>query len=98
MPDIDNTIYKPYRDEGVLVYGLYGNETPDAIGDFVEQTSLSFPVVQDEGTRGALAYPAGVGYPYPRDAVIGKDLTIRSIRNSFNTEKMETLVQELLAE
>ena len=67
--------------------------------DFVEQTGISFPVVADENaTLWDFDYPQGVSYPYPRDIVVGKDLTIRSIRNSFNVEEMDGLVQQLLAE
>ncbi len=98
MPDIDHSIYRPYQDQGVLAYGIHGNESAGALQDFVQQTGLSYPVIRDEGTKNQLDFPGGVGYPYPRDAVVGKDLTIRSIRNSFNAQEMEELVQELLAE
>lgn len=56
------------------------------------------PVIESRGTLGLFAYPQGVGYPYPRDVVIGKDGTVRSIKNSFHVEEMRALVAELLAE
>lgn len=60
---------------------------------------MTFPIVVDSGfTLNMVAYPAGVGYPYPRDVVIDKNLTIRAIRNSFNPSEVEALVQQLLDE
>ena len=82
----------------MLVFAIYGNESPQQLADFVEQTGITFPVVQDQNTRGLFAFPPGVGYPYPRDIVIGKDLTVRSIKNSFNIDDLDQLVQQLLAE
>ncbi len=80
------------------MYALHRGESVDLPTDFLEQTGLAFPVVRDEATLGLFAFPRGVGFPYPRDVVIGKDLTVRSIKNSFNPEEMEALAQELLAE
>ena len=82
----------------MLVYAIYSNETAQQLADFVEQTGITFPVIQDQSTLGLFAYPRGVGYPYPRDVVIGKDLTVRSIKNSFNIDDLDSLVQQLLAE
>ena len=99
MPDIDANVWAPYRDDGVLVYGLHSGESPQQIADFIEQTGVTYPVVLDEqGTRLEFSFPSGVGYPYPRDVVIGKDLTVHSIRNSFNVEEVRELIERLLAE
>ncbi len=100
MPDIDTAIHQPYADQGVIVRGVYSpSEDPTLIEDFRTQTGVTFPLVRDErNSLSQLAFPPGVGFPYPRDVVIGKDGTIRAIRNSFNVEEMDALVQELLAE
>ncbi len=82
----------------MLVIGLHRGEPAGDLADFVEQTGITFPVVTDRGTRGRIDFPPGVGYPYPRDVVIGKDLTVRAIRNSFNVQEMQALVERLLAE
>lgn len=99
MPDLDQSIQQPYGDQGVSVFGIYSNEDPGLIQDFQAQTGVSFPLVSDpQYSLSNFAFPPGVGFPYPRDVIIGKDLTVRAIRNSFNVEEMQTLVQELLAE
>ncbi len=98
MPDIDAAIWKKYEDQGVLVYGIHPNESPQQLEAFLEQTGISFPVLADVNSKNQFAFPPGVGYPYPRDVVIGKDLTVRSIKNSFNVPEMEGLIQQLLLE
>ena len=98
MPDLDATIHQPYGPQGVAVYAIHQGEPPGELSDFVAQTGLTIPLVADEGTRWLFSYPAGVGFPYPRDVIVGKDGVIRDIRNSFNVTEVEALVQELLAE
>ena len=82
----------------MLVYGIHPNEHPEQLAAFLEQTGLTFPVIGDKSTINQFAFPPGVGYPYPRDVVIGKDLTVRSIKNSFNVVEMDGLIQQLLLE
>lgn len=81
-----------------MVYGLYEGESADLLLNFREQTGVTFPFIEGQYTLNRFAFPAGVGYPYPRDIVVGRDLTIHSIRNSFNVVEMEALVEQLLAE
>ncbi len=80
------------------MYGLHGGESADQLLAFRTQTGVTFPLVRDQSTLWRFAFPQGVGYPYPRDIVIGKDGTVRSIRNSFNAAEMTELVEDLLAE
>ena len=82
----------------MLVYALHPGDDPAQLANFVVQTGITFPVVHSQGTLGQFAFPSGVGYPYPRDIVIGKDMTVRAIRNSFNPGELDTLVQQLIAE
>lgn len=98
MPDIDTNIFQRYSPDDVIVVGLHPGDPPDLILDFLEQTGIGFPIVQDQGTRGLLSFPSGVGYPYPRDVIIGKDGTVRSIKNSFDVVEATTLIDALLAE
>ncbi len=78
---------------------MYSGEQAEALAAFVEQTGITFPVIQDESrTLRLFDFPPGVGYPYPRDVVIGKDLTVHLIRNSFNVDEVDALVQRLLRE
>lgn len=98
MPDLETSIWQRYRDQGVLVVAIHRGEDPIQLANFIEQAGITFPVLQDEGSFRELSFPPGVGYPYPRDVVIGADLTIRSIRNSFNITELDEQVRALIAE
>lgn len=99
MPDLEGTIWQRYRERGdLLVYGIHPGDPPGLVAAFVEQTGITFPVVEDNGTLRLFAFPPGIPYPYPRDVVVGKDGTIRSIRSSFDVQEMDALVRRLLEE
>ena len=99
LPEIETSVWQRYGDDDVLVFGVHPGDPPAAIADFIEQTGVTFPILADPGYSGSLfAWPEGVGYPYPRDIVVGKDLTVHSIKNSFNVEEMDALIQTLLAQ
>lgn len=98
MPDLEANIWRPYEDQGVLVYALHPGDDAAQLGDFIAQTGITLPVVNGQGTLSKFAFPPGVGYPYPRDVVVGKDLRVRSIKNSFNVDDTRQLVEQLLAE
>jgi hypothetical protein len=93
-------MWKQYQAEGldVLVVGLHQGENPELLNNFIEQTGVTYPIIRDNSTLGRFEFPPGVGYPYPRDIVIGKDLTVHSIKSSFNFEEMDNLVRSLLSQ
>jgi peroxiredoxin len=99
FPDLEQ-LARDHDDDDLFVVGLYRpSESPDLLDAFREQTGVTFPLVADApNTSGQLAFPAGVGFPYPRDVVIGPDLRIRAIRASFNADELDALVRTLLAE
>ena len=40
----------------------------------------------------------GVGSPFPRDVIIGREMVVRSIKNSFDIDETVALGEELLKE
>lgn len=80
------------------MYALHPGEDPGQLADFVAQTGITFPVLTSNSTLWRFAFPSGVGYPYPKDVVVGPDLTVRSIKGSFDVAEMDSLIQALLAE
>ena len=101
MSDIESALWQKYKDQDVLIYGLHStSESPQLIADFVEQAGLTYPVLGDQAfTKGAFAFPRqGTGFPFPRDVVLGKDLTVRSLKSSFDVREMDDLIEQLLAE
>lgn len=80
----------------MLVYGIHPGDPAEMVADFIEQTGVTYPILSNNSTKGLFNFPGGVGYPYPRDIVIDKDLKVRSIKNSFNVEEMDALIQSLI--
>lgn len=78
------------------MFGLNNGDAADELAAFMAQTGVTFPILDSRGTAGLFNYPPGVGYPYPRDIVIGPDLQVLSIRNSFNESEIRTLIRNLL--
>ena len=66
--------------------------------DFQEQTGISFPLREGNRTLAQFEFPVGVSYPYPRDVIVDQNLTIRAVRNSFDVEEIQGLLNEILAE
>lgn len=54
--------------------------------------------MRDQDSLAKFAFPPGTDYPYPRDVVIGPDLTIAAIRSRFDAAELVPLVQRLLDE
>jgi peroxiredoxin len=98
LPDIEASLWQRFRDQGVLVYGLHPGDDSSLVADFIEQTGVTFPVLDGGDTVNRFTFPPGVAFPYPRDVVIDKRGRVRLIRNSFDPNEMTTLIEQLLAE
>ncbi len=73
-------------------------ETPEALDDFRAQTGVTFPFAFDENwTLYSIGFDDAGYSPYPRDVLIGKDLTILAIRSEFEPDEWVRLVEEALA-
>jgi cytochrome c biogenesis protein CcmG/thiol:disulfide interchange protein DsbE len=55
QPALDQT-WQRYRDSGVVVLGVDFEDTADGARDYVHDSGLSYPVVEDKDSRIALAY------------------------------------------
>jgi len=100
FPDLEHAIHQAYPTDQVSVVGIHPPSDPSPlVDDFRQQTGVTFPLVPDEKlTLNQFRFPPGVDFPYPRDVVVGKDLTIRSIKNSFDADETRALIDQLLAE
>lgn len=96
MPDLEANIWQVFRDRGVLVYGLHGDDQPDIVADFVEQTGVTFPI-HFTTTINAFDFTT-VGYPFPRQVIIGKDRRVRELRNHLDIASLQQLLDALLDE
>lgn len=97
MSDLES-IWQQYKGQGVLVYGLHPGEPLKELNDFIEQTGVTFPIVNSNNTLYNFDFAPGVGFPYPRDVIVDKSLVVHSIKNSFDVEETKALIEQLLAQ
>jgi peroxiredoxin len=75
-PDIE-AAYQQYKDQGLVVLGVFINESAADIKGYAERAGLTFPIAVDERTAIASAYRTmGI----PTHFFIGPDGAIREIR------------------
>ena len=100
FPDLDASIAQAYPASDVAVLGIHPPSDPASlVDDFRQQTGVTFPLLPDVShTLGQFTFPPGVQFPYPRDVVVDKNLTIRAIKNSFDADETRELIDQLLAE
>ena len=74
------------------------------IGNFVDENSLTFPIVYDPGSSGGvqggdtydLYYLPNDGSPYPRDFIIDQGGIIQYANNEIDTDWMISIIQDLM--
>ena len=79
-----------------MLVGISNTNNSSIINDFVEENSLTFPILYDSGSSGGvqggdtydLYYMPNDGSPYPRDFVIDQDGVIVYANNEIDTEWM----------
>ncbi len=72
-------------------------ESEEALDAFVEQTGITFDVAYDNGTYTEYAWPASIS-PYPRQALVGKDGTLRYLASEHQPTALEAAIEAALAE
>jgi len=100
LPDIESSIWKKYKNKGVEVIGIYGkSEKAGSLSSFIKQNGITFRTVKDvNDSLLQVKFPPGVNAPYPREVIVDKNLTIRSLRSSFNVKEVDAIIQKLLKE
>ena len=99
FPDLEASIWQPYRDLGVEVVGInppsFGDDSA-LIQDFIEQTGVTFPIGIDvEQTYDAFRVGDGLS-PFPLDVIIGPDGTIAYVAREYDGDAMRAVIDELL--
>ena len=75
---------------------------------FVSETGITYPIIQDESTGGGFGgfggevyddyYIPNQGSPYPRDFIVNQNGTLVYANNEIDTEYMIYILDELLSE
>jgi peroxiredoxin len=93
VPDVEAT-YQQYKDQGLVVLGVFISETAADISGYAGRAGLTFPIVVDERTVIASTYRTmGI----PTHFFIGADGKIREIRiGALHRDDMDRAVAALM--
>ena len=93
---METAIWQNFDQNEVILVGISNTNNLSIISDFVEENSLTFPILYDSGSSGGvqggdtydLYYMPNDGSPYPRDFVINQEGVIVYANNEIDTEWM----------
>ena len=103
---METAIWQPYQDNGVIMLGIINTSSQNQINSFVEENSITFPILFDPGSSGGVQggdtyddyYMPNDGSPYPRDFIIDQEGVIQYANNEIDTEWMLYVLEELVGE
>ena len=97
------SIWQAYQENGLVMLGIINTSNQNQINSFVDENSLTFPILFDPGSSGGVQggdtyddyYMPNDGSPYPRDFIIDQDGIIQYANNEIDTEWMLYVLEEL---
>jgi hypothetical protein len=104
LPELEQRLWRPYKDQGLSVVALNPRESLDQIGGiaaYIESLSvITYPVGVESPSA---TYSAAVRNfegpnPFPLAIVTGRDGTIRYITKEYDPDATEEIIIQLLAE
>lgn len=101
---METAIWQEY-DGNVQVIGIINTANQNQLTSFVEQNSITFPILYDPGSPGGvqggetydLFYLPNDGSPYPRDFIIDQNGIFQYANNEIDTEWMLYVLDELIS-
>jgi hypothetical protein len=102
---LETAIWQSYPQDSVIVVGITA-VNQNQINQFVDETGLTYPILQDQSTGGNQGgfggevyddyYIPNQGSPYPRDFIIDQNGILVYANNEVDTEYMLYILDELL--
>jgi hypothetical protein len=79
------------------VLGLDVGDTEEDVLAFIEQTQCTFPFALDSGTKDLFGWPQAIS-PYPRQALVGRDGTVKYLNSEYDEAALRAAIVAALAE
>ena len=100
---METAIWQAYQDDGVVMLGIINTSNQTSIENFVEENSITFPILFDPGSSGGVQggdtyddyYLPNDGSPYPRDFIVDQEGILQYANNEIDTEWMMYVLDEL---
>ena len=103
---METTIWQTYLQDEVIVVGIINTSNQNQIDNFIEENSLTFPILFDPGSPGGVQggntyndyYMPNDGSPYPRDFIVDQEGILQYANNEIDTEWMHYVLNELVGD
>ena len=104
LSDIETSIWQEYDQDDVVTVGIINTSNQGQITSFVEENSITFPILFDPGSNGGVQggdtyddyYLPNDGSPYPRDFIIDQEGIIQYANNEIDFEWMIYVIEQLI--
>ena len=101
---METSIWQEYNQEDVITIGIINTSNQNQINNFIEENSITFPILFDPGSSGGVQggdtyddyYLPNDGSPYPRDFIVDQDGILQYANNEIDFEWMIYVINELL--
>ena len=101
---METSIWQEYNQNDVITLGIINTQNQGQITSFIEENSITFPILFDPGSPGGVQggdtyddyYMPNDGSPYPRDFIIDQDGIVQYANNEIDFEWMMYVINELL--
>tara|TARA_B100000953_G_scaffold283183_1_gene261974 strand:+ start:428 stop:907 length:480 start_codon:yes stop_codon:yes gene_type:complete len=98
---METAIWQEYENDGLIMVGISNTMN---VENFVEENSLTFPILFDPGSNGGvdggqtydLYYLPNDGSPYPRDFIVNADGILSYANNEIDIAWMIDIIENLL--
>jgi len=102
---METSIWQEYNQDEVITIGIINTSNQNQINTFVQENSITFPILFDPGSPGGVQggdtyddyYMPNDGSPYPRDFIIDQDGIIQYANNEIDFQWMLYVIDELVA-
>ena len=100
---METTIWQTYPQDEVIVVGIINTSNQSIIDNFIQENSITFPILFDPGSPGGVQggdtyndyYLPNDGSPYPRDFIVDQQGILQYANNEIDTEWMIYVLNEL---
>tara|TARA_Y100001970_G_C14110927_1_gene790820 strand:- start:461 stop:955 length:495 start_codon:yes stop_codon:yes gene_type:complete len=101
---METSIWQEYNQDEVITIGIINTNSQNQINTFVEENSITFPILYDPGSSGGVQggdtyddyYMPNDGSPYPRDFIVDQEGIIQYANNEIDFEWMLYVIENLL--
>ena len=101
---METAIWQNFSAQNIKFIGISNTNNLNIINNFIEENSLTFPILYDSGSSGGVQggdtyddyYMPNDGSPYPRDFIINQQGVIAYANNEIDTEWMLSIIYDLL--